>query len=136
MAATSFAETERNLELRLKALEAKQEELPHMEVPRQRGVAMLSEMKDLLVRQASLTADKQETSKRLATLNSEARVLMTSMDSALRAQYGTRSERLLEFGRRPLRSHTRIKVVVVDENGQPVNPGPAPEEPLEPSPKE
>jgi hypothetical protein len=95
MAATSFAETEKSLELRLKALEANQEELPHMEVPRQRGAAILTEMKELGVKQASLTADKQEVSKRLATLNGEAKVLMTSMDSGLRAQYGTRSEKLV-----------------------------------------
>ena len=136
MAATSFAETEKNLELRLKALEANSAELPHMEVPRQRGVAMLTEMKELRVKQASLTADKQGVSKRLAVLNNEAQILMTSMDSAMRAQYGTRSEKLVEFGRKPLRSQPRIKLVLVDENGQPVNPGATPEEPPAPPRKE
>ena len=49
----------------------------HMEVPRQRGAAILTEMKELGVRQASLTADKQE---------------------------------------------PRVKLVLVDEKGQPVKP--------------
>ena len=136
MPATSFAETEKNLELRLKALEVNKDELPHMEVPRHRGAAILTEMKELGVKQASLTADKQEVSKRLATLNREAKVLMTSMDSGIRAQYGTRSEKLVEFGRKPLRSQPRVKLVLVDENGQPVKPGATPAEPAEPPLKE
>lgn len=122
MAGTSFAETEKNLDLRLQALEANKEELPHMEVPRQRGAAILIEMKELRARQASLTADKQTVSKRLAVLNGEAQILMTSMDAAIRAQYGTRSEKLVEFGRKPFRSQPRVKLVLVDEKGQPVKP--------------
>ncbi len=135
MGATSFSETEKNLDLRLRSIEENQADLPHLEVPRQRGAAILTEMRELRVKQASLTADKQEASKRLAVLNNEALILMTSMDSAIRAQYGTRSEKLVEFGRKPFRSQPRIKVVLVDENGQPVKPGPTPEEPPEPSPK-
>src|SRR5262245_32442218 len=136
MGANTFAETEKNLDLRLKALEANQEELPHMEVPRQRGAVILAEMKELRVKQASLTADKQTASKRLVVLNSEAQILMTSMDSAIRAQYGTRSEKLVEFGRKPFRSQPRVKVVLVDEKGQPVKPGATPEEPPAPPVKE
>jgi len=136
MAATSVAETEKNLDLRLGALDANKEDLPHMEMPRQRGAAILAEMKELRVKQASLTADKQEVSKRLAVLNNEAQILMTSMDAAIRSHYGTRSEKLVEFGRKPFRSQPRIKVVLVDEKGQPVKPGATPEEPPEPPLKE
>jgi hypothetical protein len=132
MAGTSFAETEKNLDLRLQALEANKEVLPHMEVPRQRGAVILTEMKELRVKQASLTADKQSVSKRLAVLNGEAQILMTSMDAAIRAQYGTRSEKLVEFGRKPFRSQPRVKLVLVDEKGQPVKPGSLPAAPVEP----
>ena len=131
MAGTSFAETEKNLDLRLKALEANKEELPHLEVPRQRGAVILTEMQELRVRQASLTADKQTVSKRLAVLNNEAQILMTSMDAAIRAQYGTRSEKLVEFGRKPFRSQPRVKLVLVDEKGQPVKPDATPTDPPE-----
>ena len=136
MAGTSFAETEKNLDLRLKALEANKEALPHMEVPRQRGAAIVTEMKELRVKQASLTADKQGVSKRLVVLNNEAQILMTSIDAAIRSQYGTRSEKLVEFGRKPFRSQPRVKVVLVDEKGQPVKPGATPEEPPAPPLKE
>jgi hypothetical protein len=113
MAGTSFAETEKNLDLRVQSLEANKEELPHMEVPRQKGTVILTEMKALRKEQASLTAKKQDVSKRLAVLNVEAQILMTSMDSALRAHYGTRAEKLVEFGRQPFRSQPRIKLVEV-----------------------
>lgn len=126
MGATTFAETERSLELRLKALEMNQEELPHMELPRQRGAAILAQMKELKVKQASLAADKQGVSKRLAALNNEAQILMTSMDAGIRSHYGTRSEKLVEFGRKPFRSQPRVKLVLVDEKGQPVQPGTLP----------
>ena len=136
MPGTTVAETEKNLVLRLNALEANQEELPHMEGPRQRGAAILTEMSALRVRQASLTADKQEVSKRLAVLNNEAQILMTSMDAAIRSHYGTRSEKLVEFGRKPFRSQPRIKRILVDEKGEPVKPGAAPETPPAPPLKE
>jgi hypothetical protein len=123
MAPTTFAETEQRLYLRLQALEANKEDLPHMEVPGQRGTALLTEMKQLRVKQASLAAEKQEVSKRLAVLNKEAHILMTSVDAGIRAQYGTRSEKLVEFGRKPFRSQPRVKLVLVDEKGQPVKPG-------------
>lgn len=114
MATATFAETEKSLDLRLKALEANKEELPHMEVPRQRGAAILTEMKELRAKQASLTAEKQEVSKRLAQLNNEAQILRTSMDAGIRAQYGTRSEKLVEFGRKPFRSQPRLVPVGPD----------------------
>ncbi len=126
MAGTMYAKTETDLDLRLQALEENQEELPHMEVPRQRGATILAEMKGLRKKQAMLTAEKQDVSKRLAVLNNEAQILMTSIDSGVRAQYGTRSEKLLEFGRKPFRSQPRVKLVLVDENGQPVTPGETP----------
>ena len=127
MAGTTFAETEKNLDLRVQALEANKEELPHMEVPRQKGAAILTEMKGLRAKQASLTADKQTASKRLAVLNNEAQILMTSIDAALRSHYGTRSEKLVEFGRLPFRSQPRIKLVEVAV--PPEKPGAAPAEP-------
>jgi hypothetical protein len=113
MARIAFAVTENNLDLRVQSLEANSAELPHMEVPRQRSVAILTEMRTLRKEQASLTAKKQEVSKRLAALNNEAQILMTSIDTALRAHYGTRSEKLVEFGRQPFRSQPRIKLVEV-----------------------
>jgi hypothetical protein len=118
--------------LRLKALETNSAELPHLEQSRQKGSSMLTEMKDLTAKQASLTAAKQEVSKRLAELNSEGQKLVTFVDVAVRQQYGNRAEKLVEFGQRPFRSQPRIKVVGPD--GQTLKPGSPPVEPPSPPP--
>ena len=134
MPGSPTALTVKKLELRLKALEANQEELPQMEVTRQKIAAVSTEMKDLTVKQASLTAAKQKVSKRLAELNGEARILLTFVDSGIRSHYGTRSEKLVEFGRQPFRSKPRIKLVEVVV--PPEKPDAAPAEPLAPSLKQ
>jgi hypothetical protein len=132
MAGTPAAITQSKLELRSKALEANKEELPQMEVTRQMVNTTLTEMKDLAARQASLTAAKQEVSKRLAERNNDAQKLLTFVDAGIRSHYGTRSEKLVEFGQQPFRSQPRVKLVLVAEKGQPVKPGGIPEEAPEP----
>jgi hypothetical protein len=132
MAGTSTAVTQKKLDLRSKALEANKEELPQMEVTRQTVNVMMTEMKDLIAKQASLTAAKQEVSQRLAELNNDAQKLLTFVDAGIRAHYGTRSEKLVEFGQQPFRSQPRIKLVLVDEKGQPVKPDSTPEPPAQP----
>jgi hypothetical protein len=130
------------LELRRKALETNLAELPQMEVPLQQIQLVLTGMKDLSARQASLTADKQGVTKRLGELNSEGQRLLTFVDAGIRAHYGTRSEKLVEFGQQPFRSQPRIKLIGVD--GQPVvkrkksaaEPAAAPPEPPAPPSKE
>jgi hypothetical protein len=128
----SIAITQKKLELRRKALEANSADLPQMEVTRQTLDAVLTKMKDLTAEQASLTAAKQEVTKQLTELNGEAQKLMTFVDAGIRAHYGTRAEKLVEFGQQPFRSQPRVKLVLVDEKGQPVKPGAIPEEPLVP----
>jgi len=128
MAGTSTAVTQNKLELRSKALEANKEELPQMEVARQKVNTMLAELKGLSAEQASMTAAKQGVSKRLAARNKEAQMLLTFVDAGIREHYGTRSEKLVEFGQQPFRSQPRIKLILVDEKGQPVTPAATPEE--------
>jgi len=111
----------KKLELRKKALEANRTELPQMEVPLQKVDAVLTEMKDLSAQQASLTATKQGVSKRLAELKDEGQKLLTFVDVGIREHYGTRSERLVEFGQQPFRSLPRLKLVGLD--GKPLKPG-------------
>jgi hypothetical protein len=128
MPGSTVAETEKDLDLRIQALEANKEELPQMEVPRQKGTTILTEMKELRVKQASLTASKQQVTKRLTVLNNEAKILMTSIDAGLRAHFGTRSEKLVEFGRQPFRSQPRVKLVEVVVPPVPEKPGSSPAE--------
>jgi hypothetical protein len=132
LAGTTLAITQKKLELRLKALEANSAELPQLELPRQMISTMLTEMTDLTAKQASLTAAKQEVSKRLVELNREGQRLVTLVNAGVRQHYGNRAEKLVEFGQQPFRSQPRIRVVGLD--GLPVRPGSTPAEPSAPSP--
>jgi hypothetical protein len=130
MSRKTFAVTQKNLELRSAALAANSADLPHMEVPRQKVDVMLTELKDLTTQQASLTASKQEISKRLAALNSEGQRMITFVDVGVRQHYGTQSEKLVEFGQQPFRPQPRIRLVGPD--GKPVKPGTIPAQPPAP----
>jgi len=130
MSRKTFAVTQKNLELRSAALAANSADLPHMEVPRQKVDAMLTELKDLTTQQASLTASKQDISKRLAALNNEGQRMITFVDVGVRQHYGTQSEKLVEFGQQPFRPQPRIRLVGPD--GKPVKPGTIPVQPPAP----
>lgn len=121
MAAQTYAEIRKRLELRSKALAANSSELSHMEVPRGKLDALLEQVKDLTAQQASLAASKQEVSKRLAELLREGLFLLSFLDAGVKHHYGNRSEKLVEFGLQPFRSQPRIRVV--DEDGKPVKRG-------------
>ena len=79
---------------------------------------MNAELKDLTAEQASLTAGKQEVSKRIADLVQAARKLLTFVDVVVKEHYGNRAEKLVEFGVQPFRSQPRNRLVGPD--GQPV----------------
>lgn len=131
MPAQSSAVVLKKLELRSKALTANSTELPHLEGTRQMVVSVLAELKDLTAQQASLTAAKQELTKRLVTLNNEGLKLLTFVDVGVRQHYGNRSEKLVEFGQQPFRSQPRVRLVGPD--GKPLaKPKPAPPEPPAP----
>jgi hypothetical protein len=130
---TPSAVVMKKLELRSKSMAANKEELTHLEGIRLKVDGTLAEMKDLTAQQASLTAAKQEVTKRLATATSEALKLLTFVDAGIREHYGNRAEKLVEFGQQPFRSQPRVRLVGPD--GQPVKPGPTPAEPS-PTPAE
>ena len=118
MAGKIPAVVRKELELRRKALEANIAELPQLEVPLRKIDAVLTEMNGLSAQQASLTASKQGVTKRLREINLEGQRLLTFVDAGVREHYGTRSERLVEFGQQPFRSQPRLKLV--GEDGKPV----------------
>jgi len=131
LAGQSSAVVLKKLELRSQALAANSTELPHLDVPRQLVVSVITEIKDLTAQQASLTASKQEISKRLETLNEDGQKLLTFVDVGVRQHYGTRSEKLVEFGQQPFRSQPRVRLVGPD--GKPLaKRKPAPPEPPAP----
>jgi hypothetical protein len=78
-------------------------DLPHLESSRQKLETMLTEVKDLTLRQAALTAGRQEVSKRLEELVNGGRKLATFIRTGVREHYGTESEKLAEFRLQPFR---------------------------------
>jgi hypothetical protein len=115
------AETQSRMELRSRALAANSADLPHLEGHRLKLDGVLGQLKDLKTQQASLTAAKQEISRRFLQVLNEGQKLMTFLDTGVREHYGNRSEKLVEFGQQPFRSQPRIVLVGLD--GQRVKKG-------------
>jgi hypothetical protein len=105
----AYAVTKQKLELRIKAGTANLDEIPIIKEPLARASALLPLFDDLTAEQASLTASRQEASKRLAEVANEAQKLLTLVDVAVRQHYGNRSEKLVEFGQQPFRSKPKSR---------------------------
>ena len=93
----------------LKALLANIAELPHLEAPRAKLEGMTSLALDLVSEQRSLAARRQRTSKKLQELLVEGRRLADFLQTGIREHYGTRSEKLSEFGLQPFRGRKTAK---------------------------
>lgn len=98
-----YAIVQHKLELRCKALAANIEKIPHLAMPLSRLQQLLALLKELTAEQARLTAARQEVSKRIAEIINDAQLLLTSVDLAIKQEYGNRSERLAEYGVQPFR---------------------------------
>lgn len=114
MARTTYADVKDRLELRSKALAANTAELPQLELSRLRLDGLLGDLRGLTAQQASLAAAKQEVSKRIASLIREGLTLMNLLDVGVKNHYGTRAEKLVEFGLQPFRSEPRVRLVGPD----------------------
>jgi hypothetical protein len=114
MAGKTYPVIQKKLELRSKALATNREELPHLDVTRVKIDVVLGDVKELTAEQASLSAAKQEVSKRIAERMREGEALMAFVDAGVRQHYGNRSEKLVEFGLQPFRPQPRIRLVGPD----------------------
>jgi hypothetical protein len=114
MAGKTYPVIQKRLELRSKALAANRAELSHLEGTLVKIDGVLVELKDLTAQQASLSAAKQEVSKRIAERMREGEALMAFVDAGVRQHYGNRSEKLVEFGLQPFRPQPRIRLVGPD----------------------
>lgn len=114
MAGKTYPVIQKRLELRSKALAANRAELSHLEGTLVKIDGVLVELKDLTAQQASLSAAKQEVSKRIAERMREGEALMAFVDTGVRQHYGNRSEKLVEFGLQPFRPQPRIRLVGPD----------------------
>jgi ABC-type transporter Mla subunit MlaD len=106
------------------ALAANAADLPHLEGRRTRLDALLEQISSLSAQQSVLTASKQDVSKRLQAALQEASSLADFLRTGVREHYGTRSEKLVEFGLQPFRGRTRAARPVEKPTPQPTSPTP------------
>ncbi|HEV2851345.1 MAG TPA: hypothetical protein VHC97_00925 [Thermoanaerobaculia bacterium] len=91
------------------AQEANAAELPHLEAPRTKLKALLEQARSLSMEQSTLTASKQEISKKLRQVIREGEALAGLLRTGARVHFGTTSEKLVEFGMQPFRGRTAIR---------------------------
>jgi len=109
------------------SLTANTAELPHLEGHRARLADLLKQAQDLTTQQAALTASKQEVSKKLQGIMDEGKKLATYLRVGVRQHYGSRAEKLVEFGMRPFRGLRRKQTdPSTPEVKPPVTSSPAP----------
>ncbi len=94
------------------SLETNAKDFSHLEEARTQLLAMLSEARALAEQQAVHAASKQDASKRLRTLLLEGRKTATFLRGGIRQRYGTRAEKLVEFGLAPFRGRPRKTLIV------------------------
>jgi hypothetical protein len=82
-------------------------ELPHLEAHRARLADLLKQAQELGIQQAALTASKQQISKQLQAVFSQGRQIAAFLRVGVKQHYGTRAEKLIEFGLRPFRGLRR-----------------------------
>jgi hypothetical protein len=95
-----------------------QADLPHLESRRDQLQAILEEARTIAQQQAIHTAGRQDMSRRLEDAIERGRKLTTFLRAGAKEHYGNRSEKLVEFGMKPLRMRSRPK---------PLDPPPGPE---------
>ena len=98
-----------DLERLITALLANAGELQYMEGTRLRMEQVLNATRAVAQEQASLTAAKQDASRRILRLILDGQRLVTAARKMLRAHYGLDAEKLAEFGVQPFRGRNRRK---------------------------
>ncbi|HEX7185455.1 MAG TPA: hypothetical protein VF756_26770 [Thermoanaerobaculia bacterium] len=97
------------------SMEINAQDLPHLEAKRTQLAAMLIQVRELAAQQATLTASKQEVTKRLQTLLAEGRKLANFLRAGVRQHYGNRAEKLVEFDLQPFRGRPRTQSLAPPE---------------------
>jgi len=105
----SYAQRRKKWNLLSKALAANAVELPHLEPKRARFDELQTTADDLTAEQASLSARKQEISRRLEEVVKEESALSAFLDVGVKQHYGNRAEKLAEFGLQPLRRRSQAQ---------------------------
>ena len=85
------------------AMDAHKEELPELEPFRLMLGGILAEVLDVGRQQAALTARKQESTKQLRRFLTEGKSLANVIRTAVKHHFGSREEKIAEFGLQPFR---------------------------------
>ena len=85
------------------ALTANAADLAHLEGARLRLAKIVTDIEGITQQQAAFTASKQEASKQVRKLLVEGQRVASGITKFLQEHYGTRSEKLAEFGLQPFR---------------------------------
>ena len=105
------------------ALAANSGDLQDLEGTRNKLAGLQTQAQDAVKRQAELRAEKQELSRQLKTVFTESDRLANVVRKALKAHYGIRAEKLVEFGVQPFRGRKLAKTAP-ETPGTPQPPGP------------
>lgn len=106
--ADTNAETRDDWRRLIPPLVANAADFPHLEAPRLRLEAIDTEVGELLLQQADLTAKKQDVSRRLQVLVGDGKQLAAFLRAGVKQQYGTRSEKLSAFNIQPFRGRKTV----------------------------
>ncbi|HYG65934.1 MAG TPA: hypothetical protein VEL74_25375 [Thermoanaerobaculia bacterium] len=115
----SHAAVRKALEQYNATLEANAAELPQLDGTRTSIQNVLQTLRESSVEQDFFRAQKQQATKRQEAAVDEGRKLISYVKVVLRQHYGSRSEKLAEFGVQPFRGRARTAVAEV----KPRNPG-------------
>ena len=88
-------------------LEANAADHPNFEPHRLQLKEMTARAFDLVTQRNALESQKQAVTNELQTLLEEGRKVASFLRAAMKASYGNRSEKLVEFGIRPFRHRSR-----------------------------
>ncbi len=98
------------------SLEGSVSQIPHLEAGRVVLGEKLGAAQDLAKQHAAVTATKQDLSQQLKAAISDVRLLATVLRKGVKQHFGSRSEKIAEFGLQPFRGRKSK-----------TNPAPAPE---------
>jgi hypothetical protein len=82
-------------------------DVPHLEAPQQKLVAIVEDVRSLAVEPNRHTANKQQVSQRLKTRLEEGKKLMTFLRTGIKEHFGNRNDKVVEFGVQPFRRRKR-----------------------------
>ncbi len=89
------------------ALEANVTDLDHLQGSREKLGSQLDLAREVFRQQSAHTAGKQEASRQLKQIMSDLGKLVSFLRHGVKEHYGTRSEKLVDFGLTPFRSQPR-----------------------------